>query len=212
MASCNPPIWRLAYPDFNPKFPQQLRNLDLIAARPRTPPFCSQWWGISRHPQWHRLLSVRIWRRRRSTPQATLRRAQDKKPVLPVRNLSAKLSEMLRSARGCSRYWRDHDVWLQGSELFLTDAADGKQVYDAAEAPALFPHFDDSLRRDWPHAGKLLKLFHVRRVQINRLRGGLFLSQHSYSEKKQHTQDRADNATQFPFRRHARHPQRRGTG
>src|ERR1700730_4783108 len=30
MASCKPPIWRLAYPDFNPKFPNQLRNLGLV--------------------------------------------------------------------------------------------------------------------------------------------------------------------------------------
>src|ERR1700737_5057284 len=29
MASCKPPIWRLACPDFNPKFPNQLRNSGL---------------------------------------------------------------------------------------------------------------------------------------------------------------------------------------
>src|ERR1700682_1563754 len=29
MASCKPPIWRLAYPDFNPKFPNQIRNSGL---------------------------------------------------------------------------------------------------------------------------------------------------------------------------------------
>src|ERR1700682_4753908 len=29
MAFCRPPIWRLAYPDFNPKCPNQIRNSGL---------------------------------------------------------------------------------------------------------------------------------------------------------------------------------------
>jgi hypothetical protein len=67
------------------------------------------------------------------------------------------------------------DVWAHRIELFLADAADSEQVFDAVKTAALLTHVDNSLRSDRPYAGQFLKFFCVRDVKIDWLRGRMFL-------------------------------------
>jgi hypothetical protein len=69
----------------------------------------------------------------------------------------------------------DGDVGAQCFEARLRDAADGKQVFDALEWAAFFAELDDGLRGGGADSRPLLELLDGRGVQVNRMRGRLFL-------------------------------------
>jgi hypothetical protein len=83
------------------------------------------------------------------------------------------------------RRWRNGEVWAHRVELFLTDSAHGKQIFDAVKAAALLSHVYDSLRSDWPYTGQFLKFLCVREVEIDWLRGRMLLGKRGHAEHKQ---------------------------
>lgn len=57
----------------------------------------------------------------------------------------------------------------------MAEAADGEQIVYAFERPIRLAHLQDFLRRGGPDSRHLLKLLRRRRIDVDRLRGRLFL-------------------------------------
>ena len=72
----------------------------------------------------------------------------------------------------------------------MADAADGEEIFDALETPALFPHVDNSLRRDGADTGQFLKFFYICEIQIDRFRGRMLFSTRGMTGQEKKTNEK----------------------
>lgn len=95
----------------------------------------------------------------------------------------------------------DADVGPQLLKPGSGDAADDKQIFDAAEWPALFAEMHDGPRRRRPNSGQLLKFFERGGVQVKRFRGRLLSGLRRHCEHNRTAEKHRGGCADMPIYR-----------